>query len=217
MIITGATGMVGEGVLFECLEHPDIKRVLMVNRRHYEAKHSKLEECIVPDFLKLDEVLDQLSGYDACFYCAGVSSWGMKEPEYTHITYDITMHFAQSLASLNPGMIFNYVSGSFTDSSEKGKIMWARVKGRTENALMRLRFKKVYNFRPAFMKPTAGQRNIKPYYKFSAVFYPLMRLLFPGRTCTMRDVGQAMINSVLNSYSKQILEVNDIRLLAITL
>ena len=214
VIITGVTGMVGEGVLFECLDHPDVKQVLMVNRRHYEAKHPKLKECIVPDFMDLDGVTDQLAGYDACFYCAGVSSRGMKEPEYTHITYDITMYFAKKLASLNPGMIFNYVSGSFTDSSEKGKIMWARVKGKTENALMRLPFKKVYNFRPAFMKPTPGQRNIKPYYKFSAVFYPLMRLLFPNQTCTMRELGQAMVNSVMRGYVKQLLEVKDVKLLS---
>ena len=133
IIITGATGMVGEGVLLECLEHPAVGQVLMVNRKPYPAKHPKLKECIVPDFLDLDGFTTQLIGYDACFYCAGVSSRGMSESEYSHITYDVTMHFAHKLASLNPRMIFDYVSGSLTDSTEKGRIMWARVKGKTEN------------------------------------------------------------------------------------
>ena len=214
IIITGATGMVGEGVLFECLQHPDIKQVLMVNRRPYKIKHPKLEELIVPDFLNLDEFSSLLTNYDACFFCAGISSIGMNEQEYSHITYDITMHFANKLASLNPKMIFNYVSGGHTDSSEKGRIMWARVKGKTENALMKLPFKKVYNFRPGFMKATAGQKNIKSYYKFIGWLYPLFRVLFPNQVSTMSEVGLAMINSVLKGYSKQILEIKDIKSLA---
>jgi uncharacterized protein YbjT (DUF2867 family) len=164
VIITGATGMVGEGVLFECLEHPAIEQVLIVNRKPYGAKHPKLKECIIPDFLDLDGFASELTGYDACFYCAGVSSAGMSESEYAHITYDVTIHFAQTLARLNPQMVFVYVSGSLTDSSETGRIMWARVKGKTENALTRLEFRQVYNFRPGFMKPTPGQKNIKSYY-----------------------------------------------------
>src|SRR5258705_8688867 len=214
IIITGATGMVGEGVLFECLQYPDIKEVLMENRRYYDMKHPRLKELIVPDFLNLDEFSSFLTGYDACFYCAGISSVGMNEQEYSHITYDITMHFANKLASLNPKMIFNYVSGGHTDSSEKGRIMWARVKGKTENALMKLPFKKVYNFRPGFMKATAGQKNIKSYYKFIGWLYPLFRVLFPNQVSTMSEVGLAMINSVLKGYSKQILEIKDIKSLA---
>lgn len=214
VIITGSTGMVGEGVLFECLEHPAIKQVLMINRRPYPAKHPKLKECIVPDFFNLDGIDDQLTGYDACFYCAGISSIGMKESEYSYITYDTTMHVANKLASLNPGMIFNFVSGSQTDSSEKGRIMWARVKGKTENALMRLPFKKVYNFRPGFMKPTPGQKNIKSFYKIISWLSPLLLMLFPNQSSTIREVGLAMINSVVKGYSKQILEVKDIKLLA---
>ena len=214
VIVTGATGMVGEGVLFECLEHPDVEQVLMVNRKPYPAKHSKLKELIVPDFLKLDEFTDQLTGYDACFYCAGISSVGMKEAEYNHITYDITMNFANKLVSINPNMIFDYVSGSLTDSSEKGRVMWARVKGKTENALMRLPFKKAYNFRPGFMKQTAGQKNIKSYFKYMAGLYPLLNTLFPNHVGTIREVGLAMINSVLKGYPKQILEVKDIKLLS---
>ena len=160
VIITGATGMVGEGVLFECLEHPAIAQVLMVNRKSYRAEHRKLKECLVPDFLHLDPFFSLLTGYDACFFCAGVSSSGMSEAEYSHITYDITIHFAHKLASLNPGMIFNYVSGSHTDSSERGRLMWARVKGKTENALMRCAFRRVYNFRPGFMRPPPGSKTL---------------------------------------------------------
>jgi uncharacterized protein YbjT (DUF2867 family) len=214
VILTGATGMVGEGVLLECLEHPAIEQVLLVSRKPFHAKHPKLRECIVSDFLNLDEVSSQLTGYDACFYCAGISSAGMSESEYSHITYDITIHFAETLASRNPQMVFCYVSGSHTDSSEKGRVMWARVKGRTENALLTLGFRKVYNFRPGFMKPTPDQQNIKWYYKVIGGLYPLLRLLLPGQVSTMRDVGLAMINSVLKGYPKQTLEIKDINALA---
>jgi uncharacterized protein YbjT (DUF2867 family) len=214
VIITGATGLVGEGVLLECLAHPDVKQVLMVNRKPYSAKHPKLKEVIVSDFFNLDAVSDQLTGYNACFYCAGISSRGMSEADYSHITYDTAMHFAGKLAALNPDMIFNHVSGGHTDSSEKGSVMWARVKGKTENALMKLPFKKVYNFRPGFMKPTSGQKNIKGYYKVISALYPLLHLLFPNQGSTIHEVGLAMINAVLKGYPKQILEVKDIKELA---
>jgi uncharacterized protein YbjT (DUF2867 family) len=216
VIITGATGMVGEGVLFECLEHPSIEQILLVSRKPYSKKHPKLKECIVPDFLKLEEAISQLSGYDACFYCAGVSSVGKSEADYSHLTYDITNHFAQTLAGLNPQMTFIYVSGTRTDSSESGPVMWARVKGKTENALTKLGFKSVYNFRPGFMRPTPGQKNVNPLYTFLGWFYPLFRMLFPNQVSTMRDVGVAMIHCVLKGYSKQILEVGDINVIAKT-
>jgi uncharacterized protein YbjT (DUF2867 family) len=214
VIITGATGMVGEGVLLECLEHRDIKEVLMVNRRPSGMKHPKLKELLAPDFFDLTKAAGQLKGYEACFFCAGISSVGMKEAEYQRITYDTTLRFAETLVTLNPGMVFDYVSGSHTDSSEKGKVMWARVKGKTENALMKLSFKKVYNFRPGFMKPTPGQKNIKGLYKVLSSLYPLLRLLLPRQVSTLREVGLAMINSVLKGYPKPILEVEDIKLLA---
>ncbi|HTI92184.1 MAG TPA: hypothetical protein VL727_16435 [Puia sp.] len=214
VIITGATGMVGEGVLLECLAHPQVEQVLMVNRRPYPMQHPKLKECIVPDFFSLDAVAGQLTGYDGCLYCAGISSRGMKEAEYSRITYDTPLYFAQRLAGLNPGMIFSHISGSHTDSSEKGKIMWARVKGRAENALLKLPFKKVYNFRPGFMKPTPGQQNIKSLYRVISSLSPLLRLLLPDQVSSMREVGLAMINSVLIGYPKQILEVTDIKILA---
>lgn len=213
VIITGATGMVGEGVLIECLKHPDVKQVLMVNRHSFDFKHPKLKECIVPDFLQLDGFNDQLSSYDACFYCAGISSVGMDEAKYSLITYDTTMHFAQKLVALNPAMTFNYVSGALTDSSENGRVMWARVKGKTENSLMKLPFKKVYNFRPGFMKATLGQKNIKSYYKYIGALYPLLRILFPNQVSTLREVGLAMINTILKGSSTQILEVKDINAL----
>jgi uncharacterized protein YbjT (DUF2867 family) len=214
VIITGATGMVGEGVLLECLEHPAIAQVLLVNRRPFPMKHPKLKECIIPDFLNLDGFTDQLTGYNACFYCAGVSSQGMSEADYKHITYDVTLHFAQTLVNLNPGMIFDFVSGALTDSSETARVMWARIKGKTENALVRCGFQRVYNFRPGFMRPTPGQQNVKWYYKFIGWLYPPMRLFFPNQVSTMRDVGLAMINSVVKGYPKQILEIKDINSLA---
>jgi uncharacterized protein YbjT (DUF2867 family) len=214
VIITGATGMVGEGVALECLQHSDVSEVLVVSRKSFNHTHPKLKELIVSDFLKLDEVKDKLKGYDACFFCAGISSVGMNEQQYTKITYDTTLHFAETLSAINPNMIFNYVSGAQTDSSEKGKIMWARVKGRTENALMQLPFKKVYNFRPGLMKPMAGQIHLKSLYKILAVFYPLFNVLMPNQVSTLSVVGLAMIKSVTKGYTKQILEVKDIKALA---
>lgn len=214
VILTGATGMVGEGVLLACLDHPAVTAVLMVNRRPAGRQHPKLKECIVPDFFDLAPYAGQLTGYDACFFCAGISSVGMKEPEYNRITYDTTLHFAQELLHINPAMVFDYISGAATDSSEKGRVMWARVKGRTENALIRLPFKGVYNFRPGFMRPTPGQQNIKGIYKVIGGLYPVLRVLMPNMVSTLQEVGLAMINSVLFGYSKQILEIKDIKLLA---
>ncbi len=214
VIITGATGMVGEGVLLECLAHPEVSEVLLVGRKAYGRTHPKLKECLVPDFMNLEEAKSQMGGYDGCFYCAGVSSVGMKEAEYTRVTYDVTMHFAEVLAGLNPQMVFDYVTGAGTDSSEKGRVMWARVKGRTENALMRLGFRRVYNFRPGYIGPTEGQRNIKPYFRLFTWMIPLLYLLLPNQGCSAREVGLAMINSVLKGYPKQVIEVRDIKALA---
>jgi uncharacterized protein YbjT (DUF2867 family) len=211
VIITGATGMVGEGVLFECLENPEVKQVLMVNRRTYKANHPKLKELIVPDFMKLDEYTNDLTGYDACFYCAGVSSVGMDEAKYTHITYDTTIAFASQFALLNPAMVFNFVTGSHTDSTEKGKIMWARVKGKTENALLKLPFRDAYNFRPGFMKPFKDQKNVKRIYK---MIIPVLSVLISKKSLTLKQVGQSMINTVSKGYQKKILEIEDIKTLS---
>lgn len=214
VIITGASGLVGEGVLLECMENRNVKEILMVNRKPGPLRHPKLKECIIPDFLDLDDFTSQLTGYNACFYCAGISSNGLNEAEYTHITYDTAMHFATQLAGLNPDMVFSHISGGHTDSTEKGRIMWARVKGKTENALMRLPFKKVYNFRPGLMKPTEGQKNVKGYYKVISALYPVFNFLFGGIGITLSQLGLAMINSVLKGYHKQVLEVKDIKELA---
>jgi uncharacterized protein YbjT (DUF2867 family) len=214
VIITGATGMVGEGVMLECLAHPEVAEVLLVGRKAMGRVHPKLKELLVPDFMELASVTDQLRGYDGCFYCAGVSSVGMKEPEYTRVTYDVTLHFAEVLAELNPAMVFDYVSGAGTDSSEKGRVMWARVKGRTENALGRLGFRQVYNFRPGYIGATEGQRNVPSFYKYFALLIPVLYRVLPNHGCTMREVGLAMINSVLIGYPKQVLEVRDIKALA---
>jgi uncharacterized protein YbjT (DUF2867 family) len=214
VIITGATGMVGEGVMLECLAHPAIEQVLIVNRKPYDLKHPKLKELIIPDFLQLDYFENQLTGYDACFFCAGISSVGMNEENYSRITYDTTLHFAKTLVKLNPNMVFDYVSGTGTDSSAKGKVMWARVKGKTENALMQLPFKAVYNFRPALMNSSPGQKNIKPLFKIVLALYPLLARIFPNNSCTLKEVGLAMINSVTRGYEKPILDVKDIKQLA---
>ena len=211
IILTGATGFVGEGVLLACLEQPQISEVLIVNRKHSELRHPKLTELIVPNFMNLDAVKSQLTGYDACFYCAGISSVGLKEAAYTHITYDTTLYFAKTLLALNPKLVFNFVSGSHTDSSEKSKVMWARVKGKTENALMQLPFTAEYNFRPGGMKAFAGQKNAKTAYK---LIVGLLGWLSPKRVVTLEEVALSMINAVLKGYPKQVLEMSDIKELA---
>jgi hypothetical protein len=215
-IITGASGMVGEGVLHECLLHPDVEEVLIVGRRTAGYTHPKLKEIIHTDFYDLSPIKDQLKGYNACYFCLGASSIGMKEKDYHHVTYDLTMHMATILADQNPGMTFCYVSGAGTDSTEHGKMMWARVKGQTENDLMRLSFKAAYMFRPGFMRPTQGLKHVLKGYKFFTWLYPVFKALFPGRVSTLREVGWAMINVTLKGYEKRILEVKDIIKLAHT-
>ena len=211
VIITGATGMVGEGVLFECLSNDKVNEVLIVNRRHYDLQHSKLKELLVPDFFKLDEYTDSIKGYDACFFCAGISSVGMKEDKYRLITYDTTLAFAHAFLAANPNTVFTYVSGAQTDSTEKGRLMWARVKGKTENDLMKLPFRGVYNFRPGVMTPFEGQKNWKRAYRWIA---NVIKTIAPKSALTVQQVGRAMINAVIGGYPSQILEVKDIRKLA---
>lgn len=214
IIITGTTGMVGEGVLLECLEDPRIEQVLSVSRRPTGRSHPRLREYIVPDFLQLRPDDPKLKGYDACFFCAGISSVGMKEDRFRLITYDTTLHFAKAVLQQNPGMVFIYVSGRGTDSSEKGRLMWARVKGKTENDLAKMPFKKVYNFRPAFMKAMPGQQHLLKGYKLLSWLYPVLKILSPGWVSTLKQVAQAMINSVAKGYNKTILEVKDINTLS---
>ncbi len=213
-IVFGATGMVGEGVLHECLLHPDVASVLALSRRPVELHHPKLKELVHKDFFDYAPIERELTGYDACFFCLGVSSVGMKEEDYRHVTYDLTLSAARTLAKLNPSMTFCYVSGAGTDSTEQGRLMWARVKGKTENNLKKLPFKAVYLFRPGFIKPTPGLRHALPVSKIVAPLYPLFRLLLPKYICTLRDVGLAMIHVAALGSSKKILESSDITALA---
>jgi len=213
-IITGVTGMVGEGVMHECLQHPDVEAVLIINRRPSGFSHPKLKEIVHADFFNVSPIRDQLGGYNACYFCLGVSSVGMKEPEYFRLTYALTLNVAQTLCELNPDMTFCYVSGGGTDSTEKGRSMWARVKGKTENDLMKLPFKKVYAFRPGYMHPTPGLKNTNKYYKYMTWMYPFLRWVFPGGVSTLAELGLAMINVTLFGYDKQIIEVKDIVKLA---
>ena len=213
-ILTGATGMVGEGVLHECLLHPEVESALVINRKPCGVTHPKLKEIIHGDFFDLSAIENQLSGYNACFFCLGVSSIGMKEPEYTKISYALTMNVAQTLSKLNPGMTFCYLSGAGTDSTEKGRMMWARVKGKTENDLAKLPFKAAYAFRPAFILPTKGLKNTLSFYKYIIWLYPIVHLLFPNSFSTLKEVGLAMINCVIFGSEKKVLETKDIATMA---
>jgi uncharacterized protein YbjT (DUF2867 family) len=212
-IITGATGMVGEGVLFACLEHPDVERVLVINRKPGGVSHPKLREIIHADFFDLSPIEADLAGYNACFFCLGTSSVGMDAADYKRVTYDLTLNVAQTLAKISPDMTFCYVTGMSTDSSEQGRVAWARVKGATENALMKL-FPRATMFRPAFMKASPGQKNLKFSYKALAWIYPIGRALYPAGFCTLQEVGLAMINAARFGSPKRILEVADIVALA---
>jgi hypothetical protein len=205
--------MVGEGVLLECLDHPDVERVLVINRRPAGVSHPKLREIVHADFFDLAPIAPELAGYNACFFCLGVSSVGMSNEEYRRTTYDLTLGAGRLLAEIDPEMTFCYVTGKSTDSTEQGRVAWARVKGATENALMRL-FKRSYMFRPGFMRATPGQKNLKGYYRFLAWLYPIGRTLYPAGFCTLQEVGRAMINAASKGYPRQILEVTDIVSLA---
>lgn len=213
-IITGVTGMVGEGVLNESLQHPDVESVLVINRRPCGVVHPKLTEIIHDDFMDLTPVSAKLKGYNACFFCLGISSVGVSEEKYYSMTYTLTMHIAEILASQNPDMTFCYISGAGTDSSEKGRLNWARVKGKTENDLMKLPFRKVYAFRPGLLQPSKGSKNVPRFYGVFTFLYPVFRLLMPKFVSTLSELGRAMINSVLFGYDKQVLEVSDIVSLA---
>jgi uncharacterized protein YbjT (DUF2867 family) len=213
-ILFGATGMVGEGALLEALDHHQIESVLVIGRRPCKITHSKLKELIQHDFYDYSTIENHLKGYDACFFCLGVSSVGMSEDDYRRVTYDLTMKAATTLSKLNPEMTFCFISGTGTDSTENGRSMWARVKGKTENDLVRLPFKAVYLFRPGLMKPNAGQKNVKPVFKVLGSMYPLWKFFFPQYVCTLKELGRAMINAVAFGSSKRVLENSDIRELA---
>lgn len=212
VVLTGSTGMVGEGVLLECLDNSEVEHVLVLGRRSSGYTHAKLTEVLVPDFRDLSQVEAKLSGYDACFYCAGISSVGLSEAEYSVITYETPLAFAKTLLRLNPSMVFVHISGAHTDGTEQGSVMWARIKGKAENALASLPFKAVYNLRPSLMKPTPGQRHVKRSYRIMLVAYPILNLFFPG--IELSELARAMIHCVRAGAPRQVLEAQDIKRLA---
>jgi uncharacterized protein YbjT (DUF2867 family) len=215
VIIFGSTGMIGQGVLRECLLDPGVQRVVTINRRRGGKTHAKLREIVHPDLFNLAPLESELRGLDACFFCLGVTSVGLSEEEYSRITYELALSIANTLVRLNPGMTFIYVSGAGTDSSERGRIMWARVKGRAENALLRLPFRAVYMFRPGALIPLHGIRSSTRLYN---VLYavlrplvPLIRRISPDSFSTTEQMGRAMVAVARDGYPHRILEMPDIR------
>jgi uncharacterized protein YbjT (DUF2867 family) len=218
ILIFGATGMVGQGVLRESLRAADVAKVVAVGRSPSGTTHPKLQDLLLPDLTRYDAVEAQLQGFDACFFCLGVSSAGMKEQEYSALSYDLTMQAARVLARLNPRMTFIYVSGAGTDSTERGGTMWARVKGRTENALQTLGFKAVYLFRPGVIQPLHGIRSktgsYRTLYSLLKPLLPLLRALLPKQILTTESVGLAMLEAGRHGAPQPILETADIYQLA---
>ncbi len=216
VIITGATGMIGESVLDQCLRHPNINKVLVISRRTIGIQHPKLIEKVLEEITEISAIKDLLINYNACFFCVGVSSLGMDEVTFTKLTYTLTMDFATCLSEINPNMTFCYISGAGTDSTEKGRTMWARVKGKTENDLQKLPFNQVYNFRPGALipylrvKPTQTYQSVK-YLKWLLV---LLRPIFPNSIIKLSDFAYAMINSVLIGSPVNTLESKDIKKLS---
>ena len=214
VLIFGASGMVGQGVLHECLAAPDVSQIMAVGRTPLEQTYPKLQQVMLADLTRLDAVETELQGFDACFFCLGISSSGMSEEAYRQLTYELTLNVARVLARLNPGMTFVYVSGAGTDSSERGRSMWARVKGKTENDLQKLPFQGVYLFRPGVIQPLHGIQSKTPAYRrFYAIANPLLsaiRRVFPGAIVTTDDIGQAMLNAVRRNGGREIVEAKDI-------
>jgi uncharacterized protein YbjT (DUF2867 family) len=206
--------MVGQGVLRECLRDPGVEQVLAIGRSAAGQRHDKLRELVVQDFADFSAVERDLSGYDACFFCLGITSAGMSEADYRRVTYDIALAAARTLVKLNPGMTFIFVSGAGADSSEKGRVMWARVKGQTENALLALAFKGVYVFRPAAIQPLHGIRSkttwINAAYAVLGPLYPVWKALLPRYVTTTELVGRAMINVARRGAPQRVLENQDI-------
>ncbi len=206
--------MVGQGVLRECLLDPDVELVLSIVRASTGRSKPKLRELVHRDFFDFSSIMDQVAGYDACFFCLGVSSAGMQEADYRRVTYDITLAAARTLAPLNPNMTFIYVSGTGTDSSEKGSSMWARVKGKTENDLLRLPFKAAYMFRPGAIVPMYGVRSktkfVQALYTVTKPVLPLLYALFPKHVTTTEQVGRAMLIVAKEGAPQSILETSDI-------
>ena len=218
VIITGATGMVGKGVLLECLDYDGIKEVLVIGRNSIGLKHPKLKELIHSDFTNFAEVKNQFLDYDACFFCLGISAAGLSEEQYKRITYDYTLTLARTLFEINPQLTFNYVSGVGTDSTEKGRMMWARVKGKTENDLLNLGFEKAYMFRPGAIIPLRGIKSRTKSYQFVYDYFMWLvkgiKAIVPNAVVNTTQIGLAMINSMLKGYDKKILTPKDIIILS---
>lgn len=206
LIITGATGMDGEGVLHEALRHPDVAEILMINRRTANLRHPKLREILHDDFQDLTPVASELAGYNACFFCLGVSSVGMSAERYYSLTYSLTLHIGRLLADLNPQMSFGYISGAGTDGTGRGRSRWARVKGKTANDLMQLGFRQVNCFRPGFIKPIPGLLHAHAFYKYINWLFPVGRRLFPKAFCTLQELAAAMIHAVYVPARRQVVE-----------
>lgn len=214
VIIFGATGMVGQGVLRECLLDPVVDHVLAVGRSSTGVRNTKLTEIIHDDFMDYSAIESQLTGFDACFFCLGVSSIGMNEQRYRHLTYDLTLAAATTLARLNPQMIFTYVTGAGTDSTERGPRMWARIKGKTENDLFKLPFRAVYAFRPGAIEPLHGARSKTPWvqavYAVSGPLWSVLRRVSPRLVTSTEQIGRAMIRVAREGYPRKVLEMEDI-------
>jgi len=210
--------MIGKGVLLECLDHDEIKEVLVIGRSSINMKHPKFKELIHNDFTNFKDVSEQLAGYDGCFFCLGISAAGLNEAQYKHITYDYTMALAKNLFEINPQMTFNYVSGVGTDSSEKGRIMWARVKGKTENDLLKMGFKQAFMFRPGAIIPLRGIKSRTKSYQFVYDYFMWLvkgiKAIAPNAVVNTTQIGLAMINSMLKGYDKKILTPQDIIILS---
>jgi uncharacterized protein YbjT (DUF2867 family) len=213
-ILFGATGMVGQGVLRECLLDPDVHQVLSIVRTPTNQQHLRLHELVHTDFFDYSAIESQLTGFDACLFSLGVSSAGMDEAKYTHLTYDLTLAAARTLARLDPNMTFIYISGAGTDSTERGRIMWARVKGRTENDLLKLPFRSAYMFRPGFIQPLHGIRSktrlYQALYTTLGPVLPLLKSAFPKYVTTTEQLGRAMLKVAKQGYPRPILESKDI-------
>lgn len=212
VIITGTTGMVGEGVLIRCLDSAEINSVLVINRKPCGYTHPKLKELIHKDFFNLTPIEAELSGYNACFFCLGITSVGADDDTYYKMTYTLTMHVAETLAKLNKEMTFCYVSGSGTNA--EGRLKWQKVKGKTENDLTKLSFQQVFNFRPGFIKPIKAQKYAHKFYKYINWLFPIGRAISANGFCTMAELGDAMINTLSHNNERRIFEGKDIIALA---
>ena len=218
-VIFGATGMVGKGVLLECLDDARVEHILLVSRHPIDVSHPKIREIVHADFTAFETLTPAFADIDACFYCLGVTAVGLSEGQYHHLTYDVTLAAATALASASAGRLtFCYVSGEGTDSTEHGGTMWARVKGTTENALLRLPFKAAFMFRPGYIQPLRGIRSKTRWYQalYDVIgpFYPIVRRLFPKYVTTTTNIGRAMIHVAVSGWSRQILSSGDINQLS---